>query len=90
MSRTKKKMSQQELSEKAGTHQKNISKYETDLLVPSAITMKVIADTLGATTDYQLGDENAGIKDMALLKQFIEVDNLPETEKSSLNERNLC
>ena len=84
LARTKKKRSQQELSEKAGTHQKNISKYEKDLVVPSAVTLKAIADTLEVTTDYLLGNDNASIKDTALLKQFKEVDNLPDSEKSSL------
>ena len=58
MSRNKKKMSQQELSLKAGTHQKNISKYEKDLVVPSAITLKAIADTLEVTTDFLLGSDS--------------------------------
>lgn len=82
--RIKKKMSQQELSEKAGTHQKNISKYEKDLVVPSAVTLKTIADTLEVTTDFLLGNDDTSIKDTALLKQFKEVDNLPDSEKSSL------
>lgn len=69
IARAKKKISQQELSEKAGTHQKNISKYEKELVV---------------TTDYLQDNDNASIKDMALLKQFKEVDNLPDSEKSSL------
>lgn len=84
IARTKKKMSQQELSEKAGTHQKNISKYEKDLVVPSATTLKVIADTLEVTTDFLLGNEGASIKDTALFNQFKEVDNLPDDEKGSL------
>ena len=77
-------MSQQELSEKAGTHQKNISKYEKDLVVPSATTLKAIADTLEVTTDFLLGSENTSIKDTALFNQFKEVDNLPDNEKGSL------
>jgi transcriptional regulator with XRE-family HTH domain len=83
--RSHKKMSQQELSEKAGTHQKNISKYEQDLVVPSALTLKKISDTLEVTTDYLLGGENeTNIKDTALLKQFKEVDNLLDEEKSAI------
>jgi transcriptional regulator with XRE-family HTH domain len=84
IARTKKKMSQQELSEKAGTHQKNISKYEKDLVVPSATTLKAIADALEVTTDFLLGNESVSIKDTALFNQFKEVDNLPDTEKSSI------
>lgn len=36
-------MSQQDLSEKAGTHQKNLSKYEKGFVVSSATTLKTIA-----------------------------------------------
>lgn len=82
--RQKKGVSQATLSEKAGTHQKNISKYEQDLVIPSAITLKNIATALEVTTDYLLGDETIVIKDTALLKQFKEVDQLQEEEKSAL------
>lgn len=84
IARTKKNMSQQDLSEKAGTHQKNISKYEKDLVVPSALTLKSMADALDVTTDYLLGNEENTIKDTSLLKQFNEIDHLPEDTKSPL------
>ena len=83
--RTRKNMSQADLGEKSETHQKNISKYEKDAVIPSAITLKKIADILEVTTDYLLGDENESIiKDTALLKQFKEVDHLAESEKNAL------
>jgi transcriptional regulator with XRE-family HTH domain len=83
--RMHKKISQQDLSVTAETHQKNISKYEQDLVVPSATTLKRIADALDVTTDYLLGGENENsIKDTVLLKQFKEVDKLKENEKSAL------
>jgi hypothetical protein len=52
--------------------------------VPSAITLKAIADALEVTTDFLLGNESASIKDTALFKQFKEVDNLPDSEKNSI------
>jgi transcriptional regulator with XRE-family HTH domain len=82
--RAKKKISQQDLGDLAKTHQKNISKYEQDLVVPSAITLKAIADALNVTTDYLLGNEENIIKDTELLKQFKEVDNLPDKLKHSI------
>lgn len=82
--RQKKGISQAVLSEQAGTHQKNISKYEQDLVVPSAITLKNIAKVLEVTTDYLLGDEGVTIKDTALLKQFKAVDSLKDEDKSAL------
>ena len=83
--RMHKKVSQQELGEKAGTHQKNISKYEQDLVIPSATTLKKIADALEVTTDYLLGNENENsIKDTGLLKQFKEIDKLGADDKNAL------
>ncbi len=85
LARMQKKISQQKLGEEAGTHQKNISKYEQNLVIPSAITLKRIADCLEVTTDYLLGNEYQDtIKDTALLKQFKEVDHLEEKEKNAL------
>lgn len=77
--RNKKKISQLDLGKLAKTHQKNISKYEQNLVIPSAITLKAIADALDFTTDFLLGNEENNIKDTELLKQFKEVDNLPDT-----------
>lgn len=85
LARMQKKISQQELGDAAETHQKNVSKYEKDLVIPSAITLKKIADALEVTTDYLLGHEdNVAIKDTALLKQFKEVDTMPDDEKKAL------
>lgn len=86
LTRQQKKLSQQELAEKASVHQKNISKYEKDDVVPSALTLKSIADVLEVTTDYLLGNDTAAIKDIALLKQFKDVDNMPDKEKATLME----
>ena len=78
-------MSQLKLSEMAETHQKNISKYEQDMVVHSAIALKKIVDALEATTDYLLDGENGdSIKDTALLKQFKELYGLKEDEKRPL------
>jgi transcriptional regulator with XRE-family HTH domain len=83
LTRSQKKLSQQELSEKAGIHQKNISKYEKDLVIPSAVVLKNIADALEVTTDYLFGNEESDtIKDTALLKQFKDVDTMPDDEKN--------
>ncbi|TWP25382.1 XRE family transcriptional regulator [Apibacter muscae] len=84
LSRNKKKISQLELGNLAQTHQKNISKYEQDLVIPSATTLKAIADVLDVTTDFLLGNEENTIKDTELLKQFKEIDNLPDDLKKSL------
>lgn len=81
-----KKMSQLELSKMAGIHQKNISKYENDGVIPSAITLKDIATALEVTTDYLLGSDakNQAIKDTNLFNYFKEVDSMPEELKGAL------
>jgi transcriptional regulator with XRE-family HTH domain len=84
LTRMQRKLSQFELSEKAHVHQKNISKYEQNGVVPSALTLKSIADALGVTTDYLLGEETVTIKDTALHKQFLDIENLPELERNAL------
>lgn len=83
--RLKKKFSQQDLGELAETHQKNISKYEQDLVIPSAITLKKIADALTVSTDFLLGGEDSNaIKDVALLKYFKDIDSMPDSVKQAL------
>jgi transcriptional regulator with XRE-family HTH domain len=82
--RQRKKLSQQELGKLSSTHQKNISKYEQDLVVPSALTLKSIAEALGITTDYLLGEERTSIKDTLLMAQFQVVDKMPEDDKAAL------
>jgi len=83
--RMKKKMSQSDLAKAAVVHQKNISKYENDGVVPSALVFKEIAKSLGVTADYLLGNElDDVIKDVSLLKSFKEVDKMPDNQKSAL------
>ena len=84
LARMRKNLSQKQLGQLAETHQKNISKYEQNLVVPAATTLKNIADSLEVTTDYLLGDERGVIQDTALLNQFQVVDTMPENDKSAL------
>lgn len=83
--RLKKKFSQQDLGELTETYQKKISKYEQDLVIPPAITLKKITDTLTVSTDFLLGEEyNNAIKDVTLLKYFKSIDNVPGGVKQTL------
>ena len=83
--RMQKKMSQSDLAKAADVHQKNISKYENDGVVPSALVLKEIAKALGVTSDFLLGNElDDTIKDVSLLKFFKEVDKMPDDQKMAL------
>ena len=83
--RMQKKMSQSDLVKAADVHQKNISKYENDGVVLSALVLKEIAKALGVTSDFLLGNElDDTIKDVSLLKSFKEVDKMPDDQKIAL------
>ena len=83
--RIQKKMSQADLANAAGVHQKNISKYEGGGVVPSALILNEMARALGVTADYLLGsDQDDVIKDTELLKHFKDIDKMPEELKSAL------
>ena len=78
-------MSQSDLAKAADVHQKNISKYENDGVVPSALVLKEIAKALGVASDFLLGNElDDTIKDVSLLKFFKEVDKMPDDQKMAL------
>ena len=83
--RMQKKMSQADLAKAANVHQKNISKYENDGVVPSALILKEIAKALGVSADYLLGSEKDDvIKDTTLLRFFKEIDKMPDDLKNAL------
>jgi transcriptional regulator with XRE-family HTH domain len=85
MTRIQRKLSQSELARMAEVHQKNISKYENDGVVPSATTLKAIADALDVTTDYLLGSEREdAIQDKTLLKYLREVDQMPDDLRQAI------
>jgi transcriptional regulator with XRE-family HTH domain len=83
--RIRRKTSQPELAPMAEVHQKNISMYENGGVVPSALTLKAIADALEVTTDYLLGSQREdAIQDKVLLKYLGEVDNMPDDMRQAI------
>ena len=83
--RIQKKINQHELAAIAKVHQKNISKYESNGVIPSALTLKNIANALGVSTDYLLGNKSDNdIKDNILFKYFMEIDKMPDDSKKAL------
>ena len=55
--REKKKLTQQDLADKAGTTRATVSKWETGESEPSATQLRLIADALGVSTDYLCGND---------------------------------
>jgi transcriptional regulator with XRE-family HTH domain len=76
--RQRREMSQAELAKIIDVYQKNISRYEVDNTVPSAIILKKIAAALGVTTDFLLSEnENeVTIHDQELANKFLEIQKL--------------
>ena len=84
--RIQKKMSQKELAEASGVLQRNISRYELDDAVPSAIALKKLANALHVTTDYLFGESSkeASIKDKDLLEKFEDIQEIEGDTKNMI------
>jgi transcriptional regulator with XRE-family HTH domain len=84
-------MTQGELGEKIGIHQKQISAYERGRNIPSTDILIKLAEVFDVTLDY-LAFEAKGqpaklnIQDRELLRRFEVLDRLPENEKSLAKE----
>lgn len=85
--RKQKNLSQTGLGQLAGLHYTHIGRFERGMSRPSGDTLKRLADALGVTSDYLLnGDADEAAKarfeDRELLKQFQEVELLPDDDKN--------
>jgi transcriptional regulator with XRE-family HTH domain len=85
--RKQKNLSQTELGQLAELHYTHIGRFERGASRPSGDTLKRLADALGVTSDYLLDgatDEAAKARfaDRELLKQFQEVEQLPDEDKN--------
>ena len=85
--RKQKNLSQTELGQLAGLHYTHIGRFERGSSRPSGDTLKRLSDALGVTSDYLLeGNVNEAAKarfeDRELLKQFQEVELLPDEDKN--------
>ena len=85
--RKQKNLSQTELGQLAELHYTHIGRFERGASRPSVDTLKRLADALGVTSDYLLDGANdeaskARFADRGLLKQFQEVEQLPDEDKN--------
>ena len=79
--RKEKKLSQQELATKVGTHLSVLAKYERDDVKPSIENAKKIADFFDVTLDYLVSDNEKIVKDKALLNKIYTIDSFTNKEK---------
>jgi len=85
--RKQKGLSQTELAEAVGVHYTHIGRYERGRSRPAADTLKRLADALGVSGDYLLegateAAARARFEDRELLRQFQEVEKLPDADKA--------
>lgn len=84
--RKEKNLSQTELGQLAGLHYTHIGRFERGASRPGSDTLRRLADALGVSGDYLLEGAveeaaKARFEDRELLKQFQEVERLPEADK---------
>jgi transcriptional regulator with XRE-family HTH domain len=84
--RKHKNLSQTELGKIAELHYTHIGRFERGSSRPSGDTLKRLADALGVTSDYLLDGApdqaaKARFADRDLLRQFQEVEQLPDDDK---------
>jgi transcriptional regulator with XRE-family HTH domain len=84
--REAKDLSQQDLAKMIGSVHTVIGRYERDEMKPSIDVVKRLADELGITVGYLIGEakEAQFLKDPSMLKRFQEIDELEEKEKECI------
>jgi transcriptional regulator with XRE-family HTH domain len=85
--RKQKNLSQTELGKLADLHYTHIGRFERGISRPGGDTLKRLADALDISSDYLLeGSTEDGAKakfeDQELLRQFQEVEHLPDEDKT--------
>jgi transcriptional regulator with XRE-family HTH domain len=85
--RKSKNLSQTELGQLAGLHYTHSERFERGASRPNGDTLMRPADALGVTSDYLLDGATyeaakARFEDRELLKQFQEVEQLPDEDKN--------
>ena len=84
--RQEKRWTQEEMAEKIGVHQKQISAYERGINIPSTEVLIKLSEVFDVSLDY-LAFEAEGrsakveIKDRELLRQFETIDKLNDQDK---------
>ncbi|WP_163411590.1 helix-turn-helix domain-containing protein [Flavobacterium ajazii] len=82
--RDKNSFSQSDLAEKSQVSRVMIGKYERGEAVPSIDAAKKIADALGVSLDYLVGQTSQTSFDKRTLERIIELELLEESKKQTL------
>ena len=84
MLRKQLKMSQDDLAKKIGTSAPIIGRYERNEIKPSIEVAAKIAEELGVTVDYLLGNSDKMVMDKKLIKRIEDIEALPAEEKDKV------
>jgi transcriptional regulator with XRE-family HTH domain len=87
--RKEKGLSQGDLGRLAGIHEKLLSKYEHERIVPTADTLKKISVALHVSADYLIFENvpkegKIELKDLELFTMFKEAEDLGEEERETI------
>jgi len=84
LTRKKLKISQEKLAKEINTSAPVIGRYERNEIKPSVEVAAKIANTLGVTIDYLIGNSDSVAFDKRTLKRLEEIESLPEEDKEKL------
>jgi transcriptional regulator with XRE-family HTH domain len=84
MLRKQLKLSQDDLAKKIGTSAPIIGRYERNEIKPSIEVAAKIAEELGVTVDYLLGNSDNMVMDKKLIKRIEDIEALPVEEKDKV------
>ncbi len=87
--RKEKKLYQKDLGRLAGVHEKLIGKYENEQIIPTADTLRKIAEALGVSSDYLIFDNvpkerKLVILDLGLYERFRKAETLDDADKETI------
>lgn len=82
-------LSQGELGKISGIHEKLVSKYENERIIPTADTLKKIAQALRISADYLIFDNvpkegKVELSDLELFSMFKEVETMGDNERETI------
>ncbi len=84
--RSEKGYSQTELAKHIDTYHSIIGKYERDEVKPTIDVVKKLADVLGTTVGYLLGEteDRELLKDPTMLRRLNDISKFPEEDKNCI------
>ncbi len=81
--RKEKKMSQQELADMAGIHPNVLGRYERGEASPSIEMASKLANALGVSLDYLVGNTDLEL-DKTLIDKVVSIQKLPDEDKTCI------